>query len=202
MGSKNKIVNSLLFFGALYLLVFLSLNLIEFWHWLKTEISLLKQVETLPNTVQEKEGILFTEREDSIEIPKIEIEAPLVLIKDPENEDFKEALNKGVVLHPQSVLPGQKGEIFILGHSAPLGWPKIHYDWVFSKLNTLEPGDYIYINFQKRRYSYNVTQKIFLERSEEIPENPGSQESILYLISCWPPGRDIRRIAVQAILYP
>jgi len=199
MESKNKIVKSLLFFGALYLLVFLSLNLIEFGHWIEREINSLRQVENSPNTLQEKEKIPFTEKEDSIEIPKIGIEAPLVLIEDSENEGFKEALNQGVVLHPQSVLPGEKGTIFILGHSAPSLWPEINYDWVFSRLNTLEPDDYIYINFQKKRYSYNVTQKIFLERGEEIPENPGDQESILYLISCWPPGRDIRRIAIEAI---
>jgi len=189
MGYKQKIAKFFLLFASLYLLVFLALNLVEFWHWIKREIS---SFEELRNAVQE------IEKEDSIEIPKIEIEAPLVLIEGSENKDFKEVLDRGVVLHPQSVLPGEKGKILILGHSAPPGWPKINYDWVFSRLNELEPGDQIYINFQKRRYSYNVSQKIFLEKGEEIPKNLTNSLSMLYLISCWPPGRDFRRIAIEA----
>ena len=93
-----------------------------------------------------------------------------------------------------------QGKILILGHSAPSGYPQINYDWVFSRLDELEPGDQIYINFQKRPYSYNVSQKIFLEKGEEIPKNLTNSLSMLYLITCWPPGRDFERIAIKAEL--
>jgi len=189
MGYKQKIAKLFLLFASLYLLVFLALNLIEFWHWIKREIRF---------SGWEDEEIPYTEKGDSVEIPKIEVKAPLVLVESSENEDFLKALDRGVVLHPQSVLPGEKGKILILGHSAPSGYPQINYDWVFSRLNELEPGDQIYINFQKRRYSYNVSQKIFLEKGEEIPKNLTNSLSMLYLISCWPPGRDIERIAIKA----
>ncbi len=185
-------------FASLYLIVFLTLNFIEFWHWIKRKISFSKKVEELRNTVQENEEIPYTEKGDSVEVPKIEVKAPLVLIESSENEDFLKALDRGVVLHPQSVLPGEKGKILILGHSAPSGYPQINYDWVFSRLNELEPGDQIYVNFQRRHYSYNVSQKIFLEKGEEIPKNLTNSLSMLYLISCWPPGRDIERIAIKA----
>lgn len=198
MGYKQKIAKFFLLFASLYLLVFLTLNFIDFWHWIKREISFSKKVEELQNTVQENEEIPYTEKGDSIEVPKIEVKAPLVLVESSENEDFLKALDRGVVLHPQSVLPGEKGKILILGHSAPSGYPQINYDWVFSRLNELEPGDQIYINFQKRRYSYNVSQKIFLEKGEEIPKNLTNSLSMLYLITCWPPGRDIERIAIKA----
>jgi len=189
MGYKQKIAKLFLLFASLYLLVFLALNLIEFWHWIKREIRF---------SGWEDEEIPYTEKGDSVEIPKIEVKAPLVLVESSENEDFLKALDRGVVLHPQSVLPGEKGKILILGHSAPSGYPQINYDWVFSRLNELEPGDQIYINFQKRRYSYNVSQKIFLEKGEEIPKSLTNSLSMLYLISCWPPGRDIERIAIKA----
>jgi len=218
MDSNKKTLKLILFFGIVYLFIFFVLNSIEFLNWVRKEISPPKRVRVSEEEYQKITGALITQKEDSIEVPKIDIEAPLVLIKDPEEEDFypvrgyedteeskrkqisndvKGALNKGVVLHPGSVLPDEKGEIFILGHSAPLGWPRIHYDRVFSGLNKLEPGDEVFINFQGKRYSYTVTQKFFLERGEEMPENLEEQKSILYLISCWPPGRDTRRIAVQ-----
>lgn len=198
MESKKKIIRFFILFSVLYLLVFLTLNLIEFWHGLKRKEK--EEVKISEDVFQEEvKEINFSDKEDSLEIAKIGIEVPLILPQDLENNDFKKALDKGVVLHPESVPPGEKGDIFILGHSAPSGWPKINYDWVFSELNELEKGDEIRINFQKRYFLYYVTQKIFLEKGEEIPKSSEEKDSTLYLISCWPPGKDIRRIAVQAL---
>lgn len=140
----------------------------------------------------------YSEKENSLEIPKIEISAPLVLVNS-EKEVYK-ALDRGVVLFPSSVLPGESDQTIILGHSAPVGWPKIKYDWVFSRLNELEIGDEIFVYFNHQKYPYLVVKKIFLERGEEIPEDLTSSENMLILISCWPPGKDLRRIAVAATI--
>lgn len=137
------------------------------------------------------------EKEDSIEIEKIKISAPLILVK--KKEDVQNSLDRGVVLWPDSVFPGQKGQTIILGHSAPPNWPKIKYDWVFSNLNLLEKGDEIVIFFQKRKYTFTVEEKIFLNRGQELPKTD-PEKSILFLISCWPPGKDLRRIAIEATL--
>lgn len=143
----------------------------------------------------------FTEKSDSVEVPKIEILTPLIFIESSENKDITAGLEKGVVHYSQSVLPGENGQTVILGHSAPSGWPKIKYDWVFSRLNDLNPGDEIFVNYQNRQYRYLVSEKYFLEAGEEIPSvgltNSGN---VLILISCWPPGANIKRIAVEAEL--
>jgi LPXTG-site transpeptidase (sortase) family protein len=136
------------------------------------------------------------EKEDSIEIPKIKISAPLIIVG--KEEEVKRALDRGVVLWPSSALPGEIGKIIILGHSAPPNWPKIKYDWVFSNLNLLEKGDEIFIYFKKRKYFYRVEDKIFLNRGQELPKTD-PEKSVLFLISCWPPGKDLRRIAVEAL---
>jgi sortase (surface protein transpeptidase) len=89
----------------------------------------------------------------------------------------------------------------ILGHSAPSGWPKINYDWVFSRLNGLSDGDEIFVFFDQKKYNYRVVEKIFLSKGGEIPDyDPTNQKSILIMLSCWPPGVDLKRIAVQAEL--
>jgi len=141
----------------------------------------------------------YYDQENSVEIPKIEISAPLVFAESTEQTDMQKALDTGVVLYPDSVVPGDNGQTIILGHSAPVGWPKIKYDWVFSRLNELAEGDEIIVYFNNRKYTYIVSRKVFLERGEEISqEGLTNDENMLVLVSCWPPGKDLRRIAVEA----
>ncbi|MCX6759571.1 MAG: sortase [Candidatus Nealsonbacteria bacterium] len=138
-------------------------------------------------------------KEDSLEIPKIEVSAPLIFVEDIDK--VYKTLDNGVVHYPDSVLPGEKGQTIILGHSAPPNWPDIKYDDVFSRLNELEEGDEVFVYFDHREYVYSVIKKIFLEKGEEVPENAlTNSDNMLVLISCWPPGKDIRRIAVEAKL--
>jgi len=139
-----------------------------------------------------------TNQPDSIFISKINIAAPLIFPDESESPDFEEALEKGVIVHPLSSSPDKTGVVMILGHSAPLGWPKIKYDWVFSDLNNLAMGDRVSVFYQGCQYSYQVSSKYFLEKGESLPEDLGDSESVLVLISCWPPGKDSRRIAIVA----
>jgi len=140
-----------------------------------------------------------TNQPDSIFISKINVTAPLVFPDASESPNFKEALEKGVIIHPLSSLPGETGMVMILGHSAPVGWPKIKYDWVFSDLNNLTAGDRVSVFYQDCQYNYEVSNKYFLEKGERLPDDLGEDSaSVLVLISCWPPGKDFRRIAIVA----
>lgn len=139
-------------------------------------------------------------RECRIEIPEIGIVAPLLFSGIPDQKEIEKLLDYGAVHFPDSVLPGKPGQTLVLGHSAPVGWPKIKYDWVFSKLNELVQGDRIYVFFNNKKYEYIVSRKVFLERGEEISPQPlTDSENMLILISCWPPGKDVKRIAVEAV---
>jgi LPXTG-site transpeptidase (sortase) family protein len=135
----------------------------------------------------------ISKREDSIEIPKIKISAPLISVTS--ESEVSKALDRGVVLWPDSVKPGEKGETIILGHSAPENWPKIKYDWVFTNLNNLEKEDEIFVYFKNKKFRYSVKEKIFLKKGQEIPKIE-KDINVLILISCWPPGKDLKRIAV------
>jgi len=98
-------------------------------------------------------------------------------------------------------LPGEKGQTIVLGHSAPPNWPDIKYDNVFSLINELEKGDEVFVYFNNKEYIYSVETKVFLEIGQDIPEsNLTNSENMLILISCWPPGKNIKRIAVTAYL--
>ncbi len=148
--------------------------------------------------LNEPEEEKFVDKPDSVEIPKIEITAPLVFIDTDEKNAFDEALKNGVVHYYKSALPGEAGNSIILGHSAPSGWPKRYYEWVFSRLNELAEGDDIFVYYKNREYVYKVTNKYFLKPGEDVPNsNLTNSERVISLISCWPPGQNIKRIVVQ-----
>ncbi len=132
---------------------------------------------------------------DQISIPKLKVTAPLIKVNGTSNADFILPLKKGVALYPLSE-PGQQGRTVILGHSAPAGWPKINYDWVFSDLGHLIQGDEIKITYQGKEYIYTVKNKIILKKGQELPDSKSSEE--LILITCWPPGIDHRRLIILA----
>ncbi|MBI3631370.1 MAG: class E sortase [Candidatus Staskawiczbacteria bacterium] len=143
----------------------------------------------------------YSEKTNILEIPSIGISVPVVLPKNPSIEALTKDLDKGVVYYPGSVLPGQAGEIVVLGHSAPLNWPKIKHDWVFSDLNNLKYGDQIHLYFDNKEYTYTVKDKKIIAKGQEITPTPLAENSnILVLVSCWPPGKNLQRIAVQTEL--
>ena len=166
----------------------------------RKELFSQKEEENLkvPDVKLSKKEFESSEKADSIEIPKIGIEAPFMLSQDASDSELEQLLQKGVVFYPESSLPGE-GATVILGHSAPPNWPKINYDWVFTRLNELNAGDEIVVHFDHHKYTYKVTQKLFLNKGDDIPRNENSELTpTLTLLSCWPPGIDNKRIAVQA----
>jgi LPXTG-site transpeptidase (sortase) family protein len=205
MDSKKILVKYFLIFFLISFLIFnwqkiswifhpgYVLRAVSFYLFEKGKIEKLLPKEEKKKEQKEEE---IYEKEDSIEIPKIKISAPLIVVG--KEEEVKKALDRGVVLWPTSALPGEKGKTIILGHSAPPHWPKIKYDWVFSNLNSLERGDEILIYFRNKKYVYRVENKIFLNRGQELPKTD-NEKSVLFLISCWPPGKDFRRIAIEAL---
>ena len=143
----------------------------------------------------------YSQKTNILEIPSIGISTPIILPQNPSIEAITKDLDKGTVYYPGSVLPGQAGEIVVLGHSAPLNWPKIKHDWVFSDLNNLKYGDHIYLYFDNKEYTYIVKDKKIIAKGQEITPTPiANNNNVLILISCWPPGKNLQRIAVQAEL--
>lgn len=159
-----------------------------------------------PNQAEQAVAIVqkiypYSAKSNSIEMPTLQIEVPLVIGQSTEISALEKNLNKGVVYYPGSVLPGQNGQIAVLGHSAPPNWPKIKYDWAFTDINNLVAGDLVLIHFNNRQYTYKVTEKSIIQKGQEVGTNGlTGKNNVLTLISCWPPGKDYQRIAVYAEL--
>ena len=143
----------------------------------------------------------YTDKQNTLEIPKISISIPIVFATSTDKTSLAKDLDLGAVYYPGSVYPGQTGQIVILGHSAPPGWPNIKHDWIFTNLDKLTPGDTISIDLNNKQYTYIVKQKTIIQRGADVPTDTSATDSnVLTLISCWPPGKDYQRITVQAVL--
>jgi LPXTG-site transpeptidase (sortase) family protein len=142
----------------------------------------------------------FSEKENSIEIPSIEISAPIFLAKSTDEKKILENLNKGVVMLEDYALPSKEGATVILGHSAMHDWPKSNPAWVFTYLRDTKEGDEIIINFDHKQYFYSITKKFVLKKDENLPNI--KNENVLFLITCWPPGRLVfqERLIIEAKL--
>lgn len=152
--------------------------------------------QTIENIV-----INYTDKQNTLEIPKIAVSLPIIFSTTTDKNVLMNDLNSGVVYYPGSVYPGQAGQIVVLGHSAPAGWPKVRHDWAFSDIDKLSPGDKILIDLNNRQYTYVVTKKTIIQRGADVPNSDiTGKENVLTLISCWPPGKDYQRIAVEAKL--
>lgn len=197
---KKKLLNT---FVIVYLLVFVVFNWSEV-SWLFNYKFLSKAISSI--SLKNNQQVLSNSdsgeqiRENSLNIPKIGISVPLIIGRSSNEIDLEKDLKKGAVYFPDSVFPGQKGQTIVLGHSAPLGWPKVNYDWIFNNLNSLEQGNSVSLYFNNEKYVYHVKTKIFLNKGEDIPKDLTNNHNVLVLVSCWPPGKDSKRIAVQAEL--
>lgn len=152
-------------------------------------------------TVVKTAKINYTDKQNTLEVPKISISVPIIFADSTSKDSLTKNLDLGVVYYPGSVYPGQIGQIVILGHSAPPGWPHIKHDWAFTDLDKLSPGDTILIDLNNKQYTYIVKQKDIIKRGADVPTD-GSviNSNVLTLVSCWPPGKDYQRIAVTAEL--
>lgn len=136
---------------------------------------------------------------EKIVIPSIGVEAPIIF---PENKNeyvLQKALENGVVYWPNSASINEKGTIIILGHSSAYPWYQGNYGSVFSLLNKLGEGDSIFLFSDKEKYVYEVVGKE-IEVPKDLTLETQKEESVLYLISCWPINTDWKRIVIKAIL--
>jgi LPXTG-site transpeptidase (sortase) family protein len=194
---KEELFRGFKFFLLIFFVLFLFIGIKGIISKIDTKLA-YKNSQAISEELLEQK--VFINKPNSVLIPKIKIEVPLVFVDSTLPKDFINPLRRGVVHYP-SALPGERGRIIILGHSAPPGWPRINYDWAFSGLNKLENGDEVLIFFNNNQYKYIVREKTFLNSGQEIPSfSSDNSESELLLISCWPPGINHKRIVVRAEL--
>lgn len=128
-------------------------------------------------------------------IPEIGVDAPISW--DVTDDDIVSKLEGGVAHYAGTALPGQVGNVFITGHSSYYIWAPGSYKQVFALLDKLNAGDKIYVVYQGKTYTYEVTNRVVVN-PEEMQVLNQSKENTLSLMTCTPVGTNLKRLIVSA----
>ncbi len=151
-----------------------------------------------------------TPYENRIEIPSLKINAPIVeptlgleALKGEDwnalEESISKSLNEGVVHYPGTAEPGQKGNVFLTGHSSNVFWEQSLYNSVFALLPKIEEGAEIILYFGQEQYTYKVISKREVQPTDVSVLKQGDGKE-LTLMTCTPVGTRFRRLVVTAQL--
>lgn len=137
--------------------------------------------------------------ESKVIIPKINVDVPVVYnLADNQEKTIQNALEGGVVHYPGTAVPGQNGNIVVVGHSSNNLLNKGKYKFAFVLLSRLQEGDTITMQYNGKRYVYKVYEKVVVRPSEISVLGPTDKTSSLTLITCDPPGTSVSRLVVRA----
>jgi len=198
-NSNFKIKSSsklLIFIGLGFLITGLIIFFLTFYPVVKEEVKY--QIAIKNNFLKQKE-IKSVDENFGIVIPKIAANAKVVANVDPFAEkEYQKALTKGVAHAKGTALPDQIGNTFIFAHSSIDWYIANRYNSVFYLLNKLEKSDDIFIFYQKQRYHFQVIEKKIVDQSKINYLKGDRQNKILTLMTCWPPGTNLKRLIIQA----
>lgn len=136
--------------------------------------------------------------EPTITIPKINVNAPLIYPTSTANSpNYDPELENGVVHYPNTAVPGQNGNIVLFGHSSNDWWQPGNYKFVFVLLDKLVPGDTFSINYNSKRYIYQVAITKVVEANDLSVLTPTTEPTVT-LITCWPAGTSLKRQIITA----
>lgn len=121
-----------------------------------------------------------------ISIPRLGIKETKVFVDSNE-------LDRGLVHLPGSALPGEKGNVFISGHSSVL------FTNNFSHLSNMKTGDEIKVAVGGTNLLYKVLGiKVVNPADTSVISPPDPTGRYLSLMTCVPPGLNIKRLVVLA----
>jgi sortase A len=184
--------------GIIFLLFGFLIFFLTFYPVVKEEIKY--QIVTKKKFPKLKE-IKPVDGNFGIVIPKIAANAKVIANVDPFDEKvYQKALTQGVAHAKGTQLPDQAGNTFIFAHSSTDWYTANRYNSVFYLLNKLEKDDDIFIFYQKQKYHFQVVEKKIVDPSEINYLKGDSQNKILTLMTCWPPGTNLKRLILLAKL--
>jgi len=131
-------------------------------------------------------------------IPKIGADSDIILNVDPGNEEeYMDALSKGVAHAKGTSLPGQPGRTYLFAHSTNSLANVTTYNAVFYQLRNLNIGDQILLSDGYKYFYYKVTDKVIVSANDVSWLNKGNEEELV-LQTCDPPGTAYKRLLVIA----
>ncbi len=167
-------------------------------YWVKSTIKknnssqVLSENTALSQEITGGQGSLEQTSQFHLTNAKVNINTPIV-----EGID-KEALKKGIGHHPESVWPDKKGNVVLAGHNFDLD-AENPYGQVFISLRQVDVGDEVTVEYQGKKYIYQVFKKETVSPKDESLFGQ-MDDWILTFYTCDPPYTDWKRLVFQAKL--
>ncbi len=136
-----------------------------------------------------KRESVATYKQFNLSIPKLNIDQAVV---DVDSND----LSKDLAHLPGSALPGEKGNMFISGHSI-IGSFLNYHNGLFVNLTSLKPGDQIIITAKGSQFKYQIISLTAVDPKDisvVLPPEPLGR--YISLMTCVPPGLNFKRLIV------
>jgi len=193
MSTKHHIQS--LLFGAGMASLVLVLMLFGFFNerFIAPFISPSRQVSATP--ILGTSGDIGPDNE--IIIPKINLEVPVVYGTDTTSEQvIQNNLEDGVVHYSTSAMPGQNGNVVVVGHSSNNILNKGKYKFAFVLLKRLEIGDTFSFNKDGTRYTYQIYEKKVVKPTDVSVLGSAPKANSATLITCDPPGTSLNRLII------
>lgn len=134
-------------------------------------------------------------------IPKINVDAPIVMNVGPSAQEQLDAMSNGIAHVPYpgaSAEPGQVGNSVFSAHSSSDWTDTGAYKFIFVQLERLAVDDIIYINYKSKRYSYKIYDtKVVMPTDVDALKYTGN-DPIITLITCVPLGTAEKRLLIFA----
>lgn len=209
MITYKKIIPSLFLFVGLFLLMQIIMPIVSFkiWEWGKnfedsslTTPQVASGSQILGVSIQNDENfpIFISSRVRQIKPDYSQFNLTISKLNLDEVSVFLDTndLAKGLIHLPGSALPGEKGNVFISGHSAGSIFfsPRKVY---FSKLQDLKKGDEIVVNAGGSKFVYKVVGMRAVDpKNLSVVNAPDEQGRYISLMTCVPPGLNFKRLVV------
>lgn len=135
--------------------------------------------------------------ENHLSIPMLGTDAPITWQVSNIASEVKSGLEKGLIHLEGTAMPGEKGNIYITGHSSNNDWARGKFNSVFATLDKLNSEDKIYIRYNGQVYTYQVFDQKVVSADDPSLTKQGT-DTVLNLVTCWPVGSSDKRLIVMA----
>lgn len=185
-----KVISKILIFVSILILFLI------FWPIAKEEVKY-----EVGRVIQKDINLAPPNKDFAIVIPKINAVSPIVKDVDPYNKDvFLKSLRKGVAHARGTVTPDKNGNVYLFAHSTDAFYNVNSYNAVFYLIGKLEKDDDVKIFYEDKEYLYKVTDKKVVSSDDLKYLTSKTEDKILTLQTCYPPGTSLKRLIVIAKL--
>lgn len=159
--------------------------------------SYLKDFTTVANWFPKQPQILTRKSE----IKEYQLSIPKLGLLDKQVKIGENNLAKSLVQYGNQVLPGEIGNVVVLGHSTlPQLYNEDDYRTIFTFLSTLERGDKVKVTIEGFTYNYIVYEMFVVDPEETWILEETADTAVMTLVTCVPPGTYWKRLIVKARL--